>query len=490
MRRFIFILGLLSILIYSSCRPDNNFVDGGVSLRVSVDTLMFDTVFTAIGSITRSFKVYNDFDDAVLIDEVFINNPETYFRLNVDGTQGNNVKNVIVPSKDSIYVFVETTIDPDQPVSLSPFVIEDLLNIQVKDATTEVLLQAFGQNANYFPSFQGQGRDSIIQCNGSSIIWDDPKPYVIYGRVIVEGCDWILSAGTDVYVHGGLQFNQAYYTDGLIIIGPTASIKAMGTVDNPVTFQSDRLESVFDDVAGQWSGIFIFSTSQNNELNHTIIRHPNFGVRVDSAASLIMNSTTIEYTAAQALVGVHANIEANNCLFHNNGSFGVQFTYGGNYEMNYCTVASFGNQGEALFLGNNLCVDPACEAPRVTNGLVANFTNCVFVGSDTDEFIFDDFSRFGLGDVLFDYNFKNSVIEIDDLLDVEQFPNFFDRCINCKKRDRNDVLFADINENDYRPDSLSILEASASPIPMIREDLDGNMRDGSMPDIGCYEYQY
>lgn len=493
MKYYSLLIVILFGILYTSCRPDDNFIEGGVEMRVSLDTLRFDTVFTRVGSVTRSFKIYNDFDDPVILDEVRIPNPDSYYRMNVDGAQGNNIKDVLVPANDSIYVFVETTIDPDQPVSISPFVIEDLLEIRKGEAAVNVLLQSFGQNANYFPQFQGQGRDAIIDCSGS-IVWDDPKPYVIYGRVIFEGCDWILPAGTDVYVHGGLRRQEEdglYYTDGLIIIGPNASIQARGTAEAPVTFQSDRLEAAFQDVAGQWSGIFIFSASEGSVLEHTQIRHPNFGVRVDSAASITLNSSIIEYTAAQGLVGVHANITANNCLIHNNGSFGVQFTYGGNYEMNYCTVASFGNQGEALFMGNNICVDPLCQEPRRTNGLVANFTNCIFAGSDRDEMLFDDFSRFGVGDVNFDFNFNNTVVQIDDLLDADMFPNFFDRCQNCVRFTRNeDVLFADINDDNFRLDTLSIAETKALPLPLFPEDLEGNNRDQMMPDIGCYEYQY
>jgi len=52
---------------------------------------------------------------------------DTRFRFNVDGISAETFSDVRVPAEDSIYVFGEVTIDPDQPLSASPFVINDEL---------------------------------------------------------------------------------------------------------------------------------------------------------------------------------------------------------------------------------------------------------------------------------------------------------------------------------------------------------------------------
>ena len=55
------------------------------------------------------------------------NDPNSFFRINVDGITGNIAKDVEIAGKDSLYIFAEVTIDPDAPLSNSPFVIEDYL---------------------------------------------------------------------------------------------------------------------------------------------------------------------------------------------------------------------------------------------------------------------------------------------------------------------------------------------------------------------------
>ena len=50
-----------------SCQDDSISTESEIPLRFSLDTLTFDTVFTEIGSTTKSFKVYNDLNQAVLI---------------------------------------------------------------------------------------------------------------------------------------------------------------------------------------------------------------------------------------------------------------------------------------------------------------------------------------------------------------------------------------------------------------------------------------
>ena len=63
----------------------------------------------------------------------------------------------------------------------------------------------------------------------------------------------------------------------------------------------------------------------------------------------------------------------------------MQLTYGGNYTFNYCSVGSYEGQNESVVLTDFYCSDPLCtEGPRVYR-LNADFTNCIFAGSDKDE---------------------------------------------------------------------------------------------------------
>lgn len=85
-RDFFFFLSLIGILFYTSCRKDFNTVQSTGSLTFSKDTVYLDTIFSNIGSSTRSFKVYNKSNDAISIPSITLQNGlGSFYRLNVDG---------------------------------------------------------------------------------------------------------------------------------------------------------------------------------------------------------------------------------------------------------------------------------------------------------------------------------------------------------------------------------------------------------------------
>lgn len=72
--RYLFGFVAIALLSFFSCQEDDNFLSGDVNLAFSVDTLRFDTVFTTIGSATRSLKVYNRNDGIVKINSIRLDN--------------------------------------------------------------------------------------------------------------------------------------------------------------------------------------------------------------------------------------------------------------------------------------------------------------------------------------------------------------------------------------------------------------------------------
>ena len=120
---------LISLGIYSfGCYKEQYTSSSDVKLRFSTDTLRFDTVFTTIGSATRSFKIFNDASLPVKISKIKIKSSSgSIFRLNVDGFAAKSLEleEIEIGAKDSIYAFVEVTVNPNQPLSVSPFVVTD-----------------------------------------------------------------------------------------------------------------------------------------------------------------------------------------------------------------------------------------------------------------------------------------------------------------------------------------------------------------------------
>ncbi len=104
---------LLGIFLLFSCSNELSFRQVNLNeLSFSKDTIYLDTVFTNIGSSTYTLKVYNKTKDDIQIPNIYLENGESSnFRLNVDGISGKNFNNVEILARDSMYVFIETTVD-------------------------------------------------------------------------------------------------------------------------------------------------------------------------------------------------------------------------------------------------------------------------------------------------------------------------------------------------------------------------------------------
>ena len=486
MTNWIIAIGLAALL-FSACRDETFYSGTDAMITSSLDTLTFDTVFTEVGTTTKFFKIYNQEEATIVIDEIALQDLTGHFRLNVDGTAGNVAKNVQIAANDSIYVFVEATINPDLPLESSPYVLEDIVDITIDDKTSIVRLIAWGQDANYVT---GHGSVSQIAfATPSSVgtdtwVWDDPKPYVIYGTLVIDSLSVILPAGTEVFVHGGVAINDVLgvYTSGLIFLLPNANIISQGTAEEPVTILSDRLEEDYEDVKGQWFGIYL-SGSRQNEFHHTTISNALVGVRADSASSVSFYESEISHTSASGLIGSHSEIYAQNTLIHNTGGASIGADNGGTYEFYNCTFVNYDNQDEAIQMANYKCQNESCSV-FTESDLDATFVNCLVVGNDSDEIIFDSAEN----QADFNYSFENCFVQVDEFLLDPDYSDFFNNCINCLNNPPKDTLFINMDEYDFRLDTFSMPIDAGMNIPFIlTEDILGNPRDDNY-DIGCYEF--
>ncbi len=481
---------LTVLVVFNSCRKDNNFKLSDSNFFVSQDTLLFDTVFTTIGSITKRVKIFNTESQPILLDINIKSGEISPFRMNVDGYQGHSLSNIQIPGNDSIYVFMEVTIDPNQPLSASPFVIEDDLIISQTGIQKTMKLIAWGQNANYI-SQKGQIRG--LTCNSGTITFSDPKPYVIYGILIIDSCELIIPAGAHIHIHGGVVVEPDFvYNDGQIIVFPNGKLTVQGTVENPVIFEGDRLEPEYENISSQWVGIRFWPTSRGNLIDHAIIKNGIIGVLVDSAASLEIKNTEIKNTGGAGIIGIHANIIGYNLLLHSCGSYNMQLTYGGDYDFKYCTLVSKSSQREALYINNYKCTDlendPLCQISVDLYRNNINLKNSIIHGPTSDEINLDDYTLKQEPGLL-NYLFDHCIVKVKDILDSDAFPLFFDNCISCLNSTSSDTLFRNLEEQDFRLDTMSIAEMEATPTIGISSDILGFTRDASKPDIGCYEFE-
>jgi hypothetical protein len=489
-------VALLALLFpLSNCQKESFTTNTEDKIEFSTDTLRFDTVFTELGSATRILKIYNPHKKSIRVTKIYLEKgAQSRFNLNVDGLPGDEHLNLEIAPNDSMYVFVEVTVNPNAPLSSSPFVLAENLLFETNGNLQTVVLEAWGQNAVYLPSRFSAGNVNGYGCDGGEWIWDDPKPYVIYGVLVINNCTVRIPAGARIYVHGGLAKSidpdtgeKFRYNDGFLAFVGNGKLVIEGTKEKPVIFEDDRLEPEFDEEAGQWTGIWLQAGTTGHNIDHCIIRNSIIGVRVDSAANLNIRNTQIYNTAGSGLIGVHANIRADNCLFYSNVGYAIQLEYGGDYVFNYCTAASYGVDGEALRMGNALCLDEGCEQ-YVAFPLRARFNNCILFGNRADQInLFDR-----VNDPLqFNYKLANCIVRVKDLIKDNAFPDFFNQCDPCLNLASQDTIFLDPNAYEYRLDTLhSKANKYGRPISGITQDLDGKTRDPEKPDVGCFEIEF
>ena len=119
------------------------------------------------------------------------------FRINVDGIPGPSVGGLELDEGDSLYVFVEVTIDPENDYDL-PFIVEDRIRVTVNGFSQYVQLLAMGSGRFFHGS---PGGISTLDCN--SIVDRAETACHLWrrrggGRVRLN-----IESGANVHVHAG-----------------------------------------------------------------------------------------------------------------------------------------------------------------------------------------------------------------------------------------------------------------------------------------------
>jgi hypothetical protein len=386
----------VTVLLLSNCRKDQL---GNGNISFTTDTLTFDTVFTTLGSTTKYFKVINADKKAVRVEDIRLMhlNGNQQFRINVDGVNGDQFSDIEIPAKDSIYVFVEVTVNPNS--TATPFLIEDDVQFIIGGGTSTVHLQAFGQNAHYH---YGEEIKS-----GETKYWSNDLPHIVIPHDTVPGvyvrCNATLNIQPGAKVF--LANNAALFIEG------TLNATANNWSDS-IVFQGIRLEHFYDDKPGQWFGIVFlrnYDCTPQGFFNHCVINESTYGIYagagLDTLGPLYVGPTyrpnvtiqnsIVKYSSLNAVYGFNANILAENSMFFTCGENVVKFGLGGDYTFTHCTLYNAGSstvahKNETLLLSNLLSVNNQIVA---TEPLKTRFTNCVIYGSLQNEVSFNNYNE-------------------------------------------------------------------------------------------------
>ncbi len=488
MRYYLTFLFALTLLVFSSCRKDFSTVLSSGKLFFSKDTVYLDTVFTNIGSSTYNLKVYNKSNKNISIPFVGLGKGEnSFYRLNIDGIPGKVFENVEILAKDSLYIFIETTIDYNQvtnPIYTDSIIFDNGENLQ------EVKLVTLVKDAHFlYPSKDSNGfieKISIgktadredLKVNGfylnENAIFTNEKPYVIYGYCTVPSSKTLtIEAGAKIHFHAN---------SGLII-SKNATLTINGELNNKVLIEGDRLESKFSEISGQWGAIWLRAGSKNNSIKNTIIKNASAGIIADSIANnasptLTIKNSQIYNSTTFGILGRETNIYGENLVINNSGQSSLACEGGGTYNFVHSTFANYWNNSfrqSPSVLINNFLSENNTQTIQKRNLLAANFTNCIIDGNNKIELVIDKVEG-----TIFNYSFKNNLIRFKDLNDsIHYIDNIFNGNSNFKSSENNKLI---IGEN-----SDAINKGSEAGRILAPKDILGVTRTVP-PDIGAYQH--
>ena len=480
-------LGLIAVALltvsigFSGCVDDSFSTNPNDKLAFSKDTLAFDTVFTTIGSATSKVMIYNRNNSALKISHIALaGGRNSAFKINVDGSLNANGQfdNIEIRAKDSMFVFVQITVDPQN--SNSPVFIKDSITFQTNGVIQHVKLQAYGQN--------------IVPLK-NKLFKDDTTltadlPYVVTGNLVIDTAKTLtLNPGCRIYFH-----NNA----NLIVYG---TLKANGTAANPILLRGDRLDEIkfatsfpYNNVAGQWGGVYLLWNQAKHVLHHVNMNSGYVGLYFsnndrNTIPNLEISDCRISNFLLYGLVVQNGNVQVSNSEISNTSSYTV-YLNGGKHTFLQSTIVNYFDNSKVEPTDRYQEKKPAVMIMNLNRvaPMETVFKNCIISGDLDNEFTLASRSLDQYPGI-----FDHCYIRKTDSLKLAQFTNI--RWYNSK-----DTLIFKSNHYDFEkkinfnfmPDSISPVRGKAdltvaSQFPL---DLNGNNRlVGNKPDLGAYQWQ-
>lgn len=480
-RRFMVLTGVLCVLL-SACQSEILTDDPANKLSFSHDTVLFDTVFTSMGSSTKRVMVYNPNKKALLIDRVEISRGKSFY-INLDGeNQMENLRDITVRGGDSLFLFVRAQIDPLD--SNSPVLVEDTLSFYLNNQRQQLYLQAYGQDVEIIRGKNGRLDTAQLHLSSS-------KPYLIYDTLLVAG-NLRIDEGATLYMHAG----ASIYAYG--------SVSAKGTQERPIVIRGDRMDMLFDSVpyrvaSGQWNGLYLMHVEgmfrPKYELDYVDILSGSIGIYAYSENTtlrpqLTLTNARIHNHSVYGLVLQNVDATVANTEISNCASYCV-YLAGGKHDFVHNTIASyFGFPYTTINIHNNILREDV--AAVYINNLSKNmaptttsFYNCIIEGARKNNLVLaTPLSAYYEG------KFVGNYMRADSLPAAVAAHNVYASDSDTVVFRNTHYLLREYKYYDFRLDSLSPARGIADSIAALSFPYDrAGLRRKPQPDAGCYEWE-
>lgn len=511
---YVLALALATVLLFSQCQKEGFITASNAKLAFANDTLSFDTVFTTIGTATKSLTLYNPHDQAIKVSQVYFKgDTRHFFRLNINGqtlngSQDNSLQNIELWQSDSLHIFVDVNIDPND--SNTPFVVQDTIVFVTNGNEQYLTLLAWGQNAHFFGRNTPEGQHVAVT---QDTTWTNDKPYIIFNGIIVDSLHTLtIEKGVRIHIYnyGSIVVKGNLVVNGDSWADTTQIVRFQGVrTENgqPEYIANDYLggvlpdwqqESDYTDIPGQWNGILFFPGSTGNikgaELRNGItgilgskIFVENNTIFVSQAPQINIENTVIRDMAWNGIQSQGANITMTNSMIYACGINNLKLTLSGNHQFTHNTFANFSSQhinhrDPICLLENGIPISQTQNLIDTEAPFKANFYNCIIFGETTrEELISNTFAdattpyEIGFNNCLF----RSDVIQIDE--------NLFSNCLF--NTPATDTVFQRYFDFDFRlnDNSPAINKATTNTPSPVLYDIANKARD-SQPDIGASEF--
>lgn len=454
-----FIVFALFALNLTSCKKAVLFSKEALSF--SKDTVLFDTIFTTVGSTTKRLLIYNKENKPVNISSVILEDGKNSpFRINLDGISGTVFKNITIPAKDSLYLFVEVTLGENN--INDPLIKEDRILFSTNGKEQHVQLAAWGQDAYFYNNDYVSG------------IWGNDKPHVIYNVALVDSLQsLIIEAGTRVHLHKGAML---YVNSGELHI--------QGTYQDKVIFEGDRLEPFYKDVKGQYYGIYL-NEALESTIDNAIIKNGTAGIHVygnhpnNTGYTLTISNTEVANHSSYGIFNYSGGkVKGENLNIHNNGIYAYFLLEGGSHNFTHSQFLSYGAEGNhpAVALKNYFTrSDGYTYIGSIEEGEI---NNSIIYGNGEYQIGYDTLTNGGAVSIHYSYN--SNLIRFKDEMSG---PNFQNNIWNQSPK------FESLGAKNYKIKVSSPCVNAGNSAFWVDRDIEGNSREFATPDIGAYEVE-